>query len=91
MAGSTGNWWRGAVLSQLARSSGSAAVVLLVLDDGTEVFSFPRLNWAVVTITAGLVIGAVVLIAILVDHAEFDESPPPPPPAICEPFCPTPT
>lgn len=79
------------MLSQLARTSGSAAVLMLVLDDGTEVFSFPRLNWAVVVITAGLIIGAVVLVAIVVDHAEFDEAPAPAPPAICEPFCPLPT
>ncbi|MRH89216.1 hypothetical protein GFY24_17470 [Nocardia sp. SYP-A9097] len=91
MSGKSQSWWRGALLSQLARSSGSAAVLFLVLDDGTETFTFPRLNWLIVLIASISVIGLAVLIAIAVSSAHFDEPSTPNPPATCSLFCPTPT
>lgn len=84
------SWRRSAALSQLARSPGSAAVLLLVLDDGSETITFPRLNWAVVMIVSIAVIGVAVLIAIAVSTADFNETPTPLPPATCDLFCPTP-
>ncbi|MBL1078811.1 hypothetical protein JK358_30845 [Nocardia sp. 2] len=87
----SGRWWLGTVLNQLSRSPGvSAAVVFLVLDDGTETFTFPRLNWAVVMIALLTILGAAAAVMIMVSAAHFDDAPPPVPtaPTACEPFCP---
>ncbi|MVU80968.1 hypothetical protein GPX89_27425 [Nocardia sp. ET3-3] len=88
-----GNWWRNTVLQQLSRSPLSTAVVFLALEDGSEVITFPRLNWAVVATAFAAVLGIAIGLLILVSSAHFDEPQPPTPtpPASCAPFCPTPT
>ncbi|QLY29658.1 DUF3104 domain-containing protein [Nocardia huaxiensis] len=93
MFGRSGRWWLGTVLHQVSRSPGtSAAVLFLVLDDGTEVITFPRLNWAVVAIVLLAILGAGVALMILISAADFDDAPTPgpAPPATCDMFCPAP-
>ncbi|MGW4248913.1 hypothetical protein [Nocardia sp. NPDC004722] len=87
-----GNWWRNTVLYQLSRSPTSAAVIFLALDDGSEVITFPRLNWGVVATAAAAVLGIAIGLMLLVSSAHFDvpSTPAPTPPASCAPFCPTP-
>ncbi|WP_067542444.1 hypothetical protein [Nocardia crassostreae] len=67
----------------------SAAVIFHILDDGTEVITFPRLNWALVVATATLLQGFAIAVLLVVSTANFDEAPPVPSvPAACDPFCP---
>ncbi|MFF2555996.1 hypothetical protein ACFVUS_33645 [Nocardia sp. NPDC058058] len=66
-------------------------MLFMVLEDGTEAITFPRLNWAVVVIASALAVGLAVVIAIVVGSAHFEQTPAPEPPASCEPFCPMPT
>ncbi|MFE3059266.1 hypothetical protein [Nocardia sp. NPDC059239] len=91
-AAMTGNWWRHTVLSQLSRSPGNAAVLFLVVEDGTKVITFPRLNWGFVAVASAAVLVFAIAVLLLVNSAHFEEpqAPAPAPPASCEPFCPTP-
>ncbi|WP_459960597.1 hypothetical protein [Nocardia sp. IFM 10818] len=77
----------------MARTGVSAAVIFHILDDGSEVITFPRLNWALVLATAILIVGVAIAIMVLVSSAEFDDTPPavPSSPVVCEPFCPPPS
>ncbi|WP_067824082.1 hypothetical protein [Nocardia inohanensis] len=87
-----GNFWLRTVLHQVARSPGSAAVAFLVLEDGTEIFTFPRMNWAILLAALAAIIGIATAIMIMVATANFDDAPTPTPspPETCEMFCPAP-
>ncbi|MEV6771877.1 hypothetical protein AB0N05_24955 [Nocardia sp. NPDC051030] len=93
MSPTSGKWWRNAAITQLSRSGAGAAVLFLVLDDGDEVITFPRLNWAIFLIIFTAILTAATAVMILVSTAHFDDSPTPTtiPPATCDLFCPQPT
>ncbi|AYF77938.1 hypothetical protein D7D52_33605 [Nocardia yunnanensis] len=87
-----GNWWRNTVLQQLSRSPASAAVTFLALEDGSEVITFPRLNWAVVLTAFVAVLALAVGLLVLVSSAHFDEPQSPiPTTSACAPICIAPT
>ncbi|MEU6583415.1 hypothetical protein [Nocardia sp. NPDC046763] len=76
----------------MSRSPANAAVLFLVVEDGTKVITFPKLNWGVVATASAAVLVIAIAILLLVSTAHFDEpqTPAPTSPASCEPFCPTP-
>lgn len=89
----TGNWWRYTVLHQMSRSPATAAVVFTVAADGTQIITFPKLNWAWFTISLAAVLSIGIALIVLIDRAQFDDpvTPAPNPPASCQLFCPEPT
>ncbi|WP_433561457.1 hypothetical protein ACQP1O_28160 [Nocardia sp. CA-151230] len=67
-------------------------MLFLVVEDGTKVITFPRLNWGFVAAASAAVLVFAIAVLLLVNSAHFDEpqTPAPAPPASCEPFCPIP-
>lgn len=62
---------------------------IMMADDGSVLVTLRRLNWAIVVVTATLVILAAMFLAVLVSTAHFHDAAPPPPAPMgnCQPFC----